>query len=130
MENKFSHKVHYGHNIRRLRDILGIKQDAIASALDMTQQNFSNLEQRSEIDNKTLEKIAQIMKIPVEAIKNFNEDGVINIISSSFDNSGSIIYNPTFNSLEKVIELYEKNLKDKDEEIAFLRNLLEKKSNF
>ena len=128
MENKFSHKAHYGNNIKRLRDMLGIKQDTIASALDMTQQNFSNLEQRAEIDNSTLEKIAQIMKIPVEAIKNFNEDGVINIISSSLhDHSGSIIYNPTFNPLEKVIELYEKNLKDKEEEIAFLRNLLEKK---
>jgi hypothetical protein len=37
------------------------------------------------------------------------------------------MYNPTFNPLEKVIELYEKNLKDKEEEIAFLRNLLGKK---
>ena len=124
MENKLSRKTHYGQNIKRLRDILGIKQDTIAFALDMTQQNFSHLEQRSDIDYETLKKIAEIMKIPVEAIENFSDDGVINIISSSLhDNSGSMFFNP----LEKVIELYDKVIKSKDEEIAFLRNLLEKK---
>jgi len=128
MENKLSHKAHHGQNIRRLRDILGIKQDTIAFALDMTQQNFSHLEQRPKIDSEILEKIAEIMKIPVETIENFSDDGVINIISSSLHNgSGSVIYNPAFNPLEKVIELYDKIIKSKDDEIAFLRNLLEKK---
>ena len=108
--------------------MLGIKQGTIASALEMTQQNFSILEQKPKIDNKTLEKIANAMKMPIDAIKNFTEDGVINNISCSLhDNSGSVFYNPTFNPLEKVIELYEKTIKDKDEEIIFLRSLLEKK---
>ena len=128
MKSEFSRKTHYGHNVRRLRDMLGIKQEAIAYALDMTQQNFSILEKKPEIDDKTLEKIAEVMKIPVEAIKNFSETGAINIISSSLhDNSGVVMYNPVFNPLEKIFELYAKTLKDKDEEIFFLRNLLEKK---
>jgi transcriptional regulator with XRE-family HTH domain len=65
-----STKQHYGHNIRCLRDMLGIKQDDISLALNMSQQNFSNLEQKARIDSEMLEKIAKAMKIPVEAIKN------------------------------------------------------------
>ncbi|MDR3047006.1 MAG: helix-turn-helix domain-containing protein [Bacteroidales bacterium] len=128
MEEKSTLNVHYGRNIKRLRDILGIKQDTIAFAMNMTQQNFSNLEQKSDIDTETLEKVAKVMKVPVEAIKNFNEDGVINIISSTLhDNSGSVIYNPTFNPIDKIVELYEKLLTDKTEQIALLKSLLEQK---
>jgi len=35
--------------------------------------------------------------------------------------------NPTFNPIDKIIELYEKRLQDKDNEIALLKSLLEKK---
>ena len=75
-------------NIRRLREILDIKQDTLALSLNMSQQNLSKLERKPDIDNDTLKKIAEAMKIPVEAIKNFDENGVINIISSTLhDNS-------------------------------------------
>ncbi len=46
-------------------------------------------------------------KMPVEAIKNFSEEAAINIISSTLhDNAGSINYNPTFNPIDKIVELY------------------------
>jgi transcriptional regulator with XRE-family HTH domain len=118
-------KSHYGHNIKRLRDIMGIKQDTLAFALNMSQQNFSNLEQKTDIDHETLEKIAKAMKIPVEAIKNFNEDGVINVISNTFnDSSGAVMYNPSFNPIDKIAELYEKLLVEKEKQIALLERLL------
>jgi len=69
-----------------------------------------------------------IMKIPVEVIKNFSEDSVINIISGTWqDSSSSVMYNQTFNPIDKIIELYEKRLQDKDSVIALLKSLLEKK---
>jgi transcriptional regulator with XRE-family HTH domain len=117
---------HHGHNVRRLRDMLGIKQDVIAASISMTQQNFSKLEQQEVINNETLEKIANVLKIPVEVIKNFNEEGVINIISSTLhDNSGSVMYNPTFNAIDKIVELYEKLLNEKDKRIILLEKYLE-----
>ena len=128
MENNFSHKTHYGHNIRRLRYMLGIKQETVALAMNMTQQNFSILEQKEDIDDEILEKVAKAMNIPADAIKNFSEDNVINIISSSLhDNSGSVIYNPTFNPIDKIMELYEKLITEKNEEIKLLKELLHKK---
>ncbi|MCL2651520.1 MAG: helix-turn-helix transcriptional regulator [Candidatus Azobacteroides sp.] len=128
MENNFSHKKHYGHNIRCLRDILGIKQDAIAFAMNMTQQNYSNLEQKEDIGDEILERVAKAMNIPMDAIKNFSKDSIINIMSSSLhDNSGSVMYNPTFNPTNKIVELYEKLIAEKNEQITLLKGLIGRK---
>jgi transcriptional regulator with XRE-family HTH domain len=127
-QNAITSALHHGRSIRRLRDMLGIKQHVIAEAINMSQQNFSKLEQKEIIDNEILEKIAKTMNIPSEVIKNFNEDGVINIISSTLhDNSGSVMYNPTINTFEKVVELYEKLIATKDEQITLLQKMLETK---
>jgi transcriptional regulator with XRE-family HTH domain len=120
-------KTHHGRNIKRLRSILDIKQESIAFALNMTQQNFSVLEQKQEIENPLLEKIAKMMNVPVDLIKNFNEEGVINIISSTLhDNSGSVLYNPTFNPIDKIIELYERIIQEKNEKIELFERLTKK----
>lgn len=67
-----------------------------------------------------------IRAVPVDAIRNFNEEATFNIIANTFtdfkDNSiaSAMNYYPTFNPLDKVIELYERMLKEKDELIAKL----------
>ena len=42
-------KTHHGHSIKRVRDMLGIKQETLAAELNMTQQAFSKLEQKEQI---------------------------------------------------------------------------------
>lgn len=37
-------KVHHGKNVRRFREILGVKQEFLATELKMTQQAVSKLE--------------------------------------------------------------------------------------
>jgi len=113
--------LHHGHNVRRLRNILGIKQNVIAESVNMSQQNFSKLEQKEIIDSDMLEKIAESMEVPAEVIKNFNEERVINVFSNTYNNnSASVIYNP----LDKIVELYEKLLAAKNEEIVMLKKEL------
>ena len=107
-------RTHHGNSIRRLRNILDLKQESIAFALNMTQQNFSILEHKEEIESDLLNKIAKIMNVPVDLIKNFNDESIINIISSTLhDHSGSVMYNPTFDPIDKIIELYEKIIRGK-----------------
>lgn len=107
--------VHEGRNIKRIREILGIKQDALAIDLGLTQQAVSLLEQKETLDAPTLDKVAKALGVTAEVIKNFSEDAAINIMSSTLhDNSGSVFYNPTFNPIDKVVELYERMLKEKD----------------
>ena len=118
-------RIHHGNNIKRLRDILGIKQDIIASELGLTQQTVSKLEQKEQIDDETLQKVAGILHIPIDAIKNFNDEATVTFITNTFNNQnatditnyGSMC---TVNPLEKIIELYERLLKTEQEKVSLL----------
>ena len=123
-------RVHQGRNIKRFRDILGVKQEALAAELDMTQQAFSNLEQKEQINEKTLNKVAAVLQIPVEALKNMTDEAAVNIVANTFyshDTSTSISYYPIFNPIDKVVELYERMLKAEQEKISLLQEALRDK---
>jgi transcriptional regulator with XRE-family HTH domain len=76
--------VHHGLNIKRLREILNVKQDVLAAEFNFTQQAISELEKKAQISDEILEKVAGIMKIPIKAIKNFDEKIVVNAIIDTF----------------------------------------------
>ena len=109
-------KVHQGKNIRRFRDILGIKQEILAVELNMTQQAVSKLEQKEVIDDETLNKVAGVLNIPVEAIKNMTDENAINIVANTFTSHDTstlnlnVNYHPTFDPMDKIVELYERLL--------------------
>jgi transcriptional regulator with XRE-family HTH domain len=123
--------IHHGRNVKRFREMLGIKQEAFAFDLgdDWSQDKISRLEQKEEIDDKLLQQIAVLLKVPVEAIKNFDEESAVNIISSSFDN-GSVGYQRneqcTFNPLDKVMELFERLVASEKEKVDLMKEILEK----
>ncbi|TWP29920.1 XRE family transcriptional regulator [Apibacter muscae] len=114
-------KVHQGRNIKRLREMLGIKQESLALDLGVTQSTVSDYEQKEQLEDKILEKVSQALKVPVEAIKNMNDEATINYINTFNDKVESFnSYNCTFNPLDKVVELYERMIKDRDELIEKL----------
>ena len=133
-------KIHHGRNIKRFREMMGIKQESLAYELgpEWSQKKISLLEQKEEVEEKLLSQVAEILKVPAEAIKNFNEEKAINIISSTINNhdqSAFVQYNPVYhvNPLEKIIQLheekislYERMLKEKDEMMAKLERLINK----
>jgi len=123
-------KVHEGRNIKRFREMLGIKQETLAQELgeDWTQSKVSHLETKETVDPGILEHVAKILKVPVEAIKNFDEEAAIVNIQNNYDGSTlnhsanyQYNYQPTFNPVDKVVELYERLLKEKDTEIESLK---------
>lgn len=139
MQNK---KIHQGRNIKRFREMMGIKQEAMAFELgeEWNQKKVSLLEQKESVESDIVKQVAKILKIPVEAIENFDEEQAVNIIANTINNndnaSGNSLYNyyPTFNPIDKVVELYdekialyERMLKEKDEMMERLEKLLEKK---
>jgi transcriptional regulator with XRE-family HTH domain len=114
---------HLGRNVKRIREIVGMKQETLAAELNINQQKMSFIEAKEEIDLELLEKIAKVLHVPVDAIQNFDEDAAINIFANSItnnDHSAVLNYQPTFNPIDKVIDLYERMLKEKDEQIAKL----------
>ncbi|MBK7884010.1 MAG: helix-turn-helix transcriptional regulator [Chitinophagaceae bacterium] len=122
-------KIHQGKNITRFRQMLGIKQDALAADMgdDWTQIKISRLEAKEEIEPAILEEVAKALKVPVQAIENFDEEAAISIVANTIhnhDQAAVISYQPTFNLVDKIVEILERTIKEKDEEIARLRGEL------
>ena len=140
IHNDMPHKkIHQGRNIKRFREMLGIKQEALAFELgdDWNQKKISLLEQKETVEANILAQVAKILKVPVEAFENFDEEQAINIIANTFHdeafigNSGGTYH---INPIEKLIQLheekialYERMLKEKDEMMVRLEKLLERK---
>ncbi len=109
-----ANKIHEGHNVKRIREILGIEQDALAIDLEITQQAVSLLEQKETIDAPMLDKVAKALGVSADAIKNFSEDAAVNVIGNTvtnYNNAAVVNYYPTFNLIDKLIESYEENKK-------------------
>jgi len=133
-------KIHHGQNIRRFREMLNMKQEALAHELgtEWNQKKVSLLESKETVDQELLEQVAKALHVPVDAIKNFTTEAAYNIISNnSFENCAqpaSIFYNSTINPVDKLAEALEENkklysqlLQEKDEKIALLQKLLDNK---
>jgi transcriptional regulator with XRE-family HTH domain len=131
-------KVHQGRAVKRIREILQVKQETLAEALRISQQSVSQLETKEEIDPETLELIAKTLKVPVDSIKNYSDEAAVSFVSSFHDNSVSHVignygtYN--FNPIDKWVEaidknekLYEALLKSEREKIALLEQMLAEK---
>lgn len=122
-------RMHLGKKISRIRELRGMKQETLAAGLGLSQQAISKIEQSEEIEESILERVAKLLGVTSEAIKNFNEDTVFNIIGNTYhDNSSSLNFQCTFNPLEKLMEaldankeLYERLLASEREKIDFLK---------
>jgi transcriptional regulator with XRE-family HTH domain len=111
---------HIGRKIGRIRELRGIKQEVLAAELGVSQQTVSRMEQSETIEDEVLDKVAKVLGVPADAIKNFSEEAMINIIANTFTHStvNGINYFPTFNPIDKIVALY-------DEKVALLERLLQ-----
>jgi transcriptional regulator with XRE-family HTH domain len=131
--------IHQGRNVKRFREMLGIKQEGLALELgdDWNQRKVSLLEQKEVIEPELLEQVAKFLKVPVDAIKNFDEEKAVNIIANTFnDESAAFVqnYKCTFNPFDKwaaeIVEnrkLYERLIEAEKEIIALLKKLVEER---
>lgn len=127
--------VHHGRNIRNARIKRNLKQEALADLVHMTQQNVSRYEATKVIDDKTLEKFAKALDVSVEDLKTIQEPVPLMIENNNTYtenatvvgiNQGSYWGDPTFHTspiihpLDKMVELFERMLKERDEQIKAL----------
>lgn len=137
-------KVHHGRNIRIVRTSQNVTQEDLAFRLNLSQSKVSALELDEVIEDAVLDRFATALNVPVNFLKNFEPEEVINsynvyeneIAMNQAENSqGDIniqkiiereenIYNP----IDKVSELYERLLKEKDKQIDELKKEVEKLS--
>lgn len=127
--------IHQGRNIKRFREMLGIKQEALAAELgdDWNQRKVSLLEQKEEVEESILQQVSTALKVPVQAIQNFDEEAAvsyINTFNDSSSNSGTIGNNHNctlnFNPIDKVMELFERLLASEREKVELMKEILGK----
>lgn len=111
-----------GKNIKRERLNKDYTQEYMGSRLNMAQQTYSNLEQKEELDETTVRKIAEILDVPLNKLY---QDDINSNVRDVFQQSGNLgsVFNYSFNPVDKLIEVYEKLLKEKDDHNSTLREL-------
>lgn len=140
-----SKTINQGANVRKLRQILGVKQETLANALNTNQQKISRIEQTRLIDEPTLIKIAEVLNISPKIIQELEENPTSIVIENNTFQSGSSNTgmmeiqhdnndNRVIHPIEKVTELskelssiYERMLAIEKEKIAILEQFLKEK---
>ena len=127
-------RVHEGRNVKRFREMMGIKQEKLAASLgeEWSQKKVSVLESKEKIEDILLTEIAKILNVPEEAIRNFDEETAIYNIQNNYEGSSSNysgLYQCTFNPLDKLIETVEELKKLHAEKEALYERLLKSQEN-
>lgn len=80
--------IHQGKNVKRFREMIGIRQEALADqlGLEWSQKRISLIESREIVDSNLLKSIADVLKIPVQVLENFDEQAAITYFNT-FNNS-------------------------------------------
>src|SRR5690606_6639460 len=113
--------MHIGHNIKRIREIQGIKQEAFGQLCRnrYSQQRISDFENMVALDEPLLEELAAALGVTPEFVKSFKDENVIYNIQHSHtfndhSTNSSQHMQPTFNNdgSDKLVALLEKFIEE------------------
>lgn len=111
-------KIHEGKNLKRIREIMGIKQEALGQKCEskFDQRRISEFENSWTISEPALKELADALGVTVEFIRAFNEEKAIYYIQHNQDSSkqNSLNHFPkiTYESDNKLEALLEKLVQD------------------
>ncbi|WP_048509883.1 helix-turn-helix domain-containing protein [Chryseobacterium sp. FH2] len=117
-----------GSKVRKYREAKGLSQEDLAFRLDVAQTTISSIESDKSVPNSILlNKIAQELDVNINDILDDSKTNINNVDK----NEGIINVDTNIGTItmlsEKLIELYEQRIKDKDNEILFLKSIIENK---
>ena len=122
--------VHHGHNIRLARMLKNIKQEDLAEKVNTTQPNVSEHENAAVLDDELLQRYAKALDVSLEALKTMEDNASTVVFESNVvnnqDTAGANTHvgytnddnNVIFNPIDKLTELYERLLQEKDDKFA------------
>ena len=111
-----------GKNIKQYRELKNITQEHMATCLDISQPTYAKIES-GQITPKIerLQQISRILEVDLSTLLNTSNNLTFNFHKEAYY-SGYIN-----NQHVELKETYEKLIASKDEQIALLKSLLEKK---
>lgn len=112
-----AYRRHVGRNLQKIRVYMGVKQEALATDLGISQQEISKIEKEEEIENSLLSQIANVLGVAPEVIRDFDVERAIYNINNIRDNTfeqGSTSIAQQISPIDKIVELYERLLQSKE----------------
>jgi transcriptional regulator with XRE-family HTH domain len=118
-------KSNIGDKIRKVRELKGFSQDFMAGQLEMSQRSYSKIENNDiKLDWGRIEAISKILQIEPIDLVTFDDSLVFNNCTQSGKNLTNTINN---NFPEELKKSYEDRIAHLEQEVFFLRGMLEKK---
>ncbi len=91
-----------GENLRKIREIKGIKQESIAKQLGITTNGYGKIERgETSLNIKRLEEIAQILGVNALDVMQFDENIIFNINSMSNSAPNGTVNNYSLSNEER-----------------------------
>ena len=140
-------RVHHGRNIRRTRIEKDMNQEGLSELVHLSQPAVSKYEKMKVIDDEMLQRFARALNVPFDYLKTLEEDAQtvefenntvynseqsarganisMGIVKSDTEDSINDSRVNNFNPIDKITELYERLLKEKDEKYAALERRLQ-----
>lgn len=142
-------RVHHGRNVHRTRVEKNMSQEEVGELVHLSQPAISKYERMRVIDDEMLQRFARALNVPFDYLKTLEEDaqtvvfenntvndteqntggakisiGTVKSYTEDTDSSNDNRVN-NFNPIDKITELYERLLKEKDEKYAALERRLQ-----
>ena len=117
----------FGKKLTELRKQKGLSQEQLACDLNISQSSISNYEAGvTNPDTEILKRISDYFQIPISNL--FSDESLSFYTNENNGGNSGYMINSTLNVMsEKLIELYERIIREKDAQITSLeRNLPEK----
>lgn len=76
-------QIHIGRNISKIRELLGIKQEVLATHLNVSQQTVSKIEQTKQLSHTVIERIALALDVPATSITQYDERIIVESLKGS-----------------------------------------------
>ena len=118
-----------GNKIKNIRELKNFTQEYMADKLEISQAAYSKLEKGDlKISQDKLNKIAEILDVNLEDIKDFDNKRILNNYNSIKENNSNITYsNQDIILIRKLYEdkinLLEKLVQKQEEEIKNLKKI-------
>jgi len=118
---------HVGRNLQKIRVYMGVKQEALAADLGISQQEISKIEKQDEIEDSFLTQVADVLGVAPEVIRDFDLERAIYNINNSYKDAtisdGGTAITLQVNPIDKIVELYERLLQSEREKVELLKKV-------
>jgi len=114
-----------GEKIRKVRDLKGLSQQALAEAIEISQKQLSRIETNQISPTFALvERICTVLDVKLKTLLDFNEELIFKNINKQQQGGEFIAYNNT--DIKQIETLYKQLLNEKDKIISLLEKKLNK----